>query len=188
MNVKSKNLIVVAVPIVVLWMLFSTDPVRQVIVTAVRSLTFTMMWDVWKGSKLDWNDRSLEIPKGKYWWSNATASDVTLQPRDSRNTGLITIRAAEAGKDYLVIAKSRCRYRICEPIPLNVPAGNGTLLVAFQVIGEDGSQLRYATILDKERKFLVETVSTPSAFSADIATALSISQQLSQPEVQKRPN
>jgi len=185
MNIKRKHVIVVAsVPLVVLWVLFSPDPLRQLLLTGVRSLTFTAIWDVWKGSKVEWKGVGLEIPRGKYWWGHTTSGQVSLNPRNNLESGLLTLREAEAGKDYFSIAKARCQYRTCEPIPdESLSVLKSVPFIAVQVLQNDGSKLRYATLMDKERKFLIETVSTPTTFSADITTALAIWEQLHRSEL-----
>jgi hypothetical protein len=147
-------------------------------------LTFIAIWDVWKGSKVEWKGVGLEIPRGKYWWSQSTTSQVSLNPRNSLESGLLTLREAEAGKDYFSIANARCQYRTCEPIPADsLSIVKSVPFVAVQVLQNDGSRVRYATLMDKERKLLIETVSTPTTFSADIATALALWEQLHRSEL-----
>jgi len=171
----------------VIWLMFSSDPVRNRTLLALRGVMFSAVWDGWYGSKAEWKGLTLEVPRGRYWWGAADAEQLSLHTRNPEVAGIVTVRANKLSDDYLSLMKRRCEQRQCSVLSerrVQIGATEAELL-EFESSSEDGEHLRYAFLTSPNSDVVIETVSRPKAFAGDLAVAQSLLTQAAQGRSQR---
>jgi len=182
MKPRAKLLIVLQVLIAgaVIWLMFSSDPVRNYTLHGLRSLAFSIVWDGWHGSRVEWKGVPLQVPTGRYWWRATGSEQLSLHTRNPEVAGILTLRTDGLGDDYLSVVKRRCEHRQCDSLSERREqiGGSEAEILEFESSPEGGERLRYAFLRSPKTGVLIEVVSRPDVFATDFAVARSLLDQL----------